>query len=252
MAGTGQGIPVSGSGSGYTRAELKQYMRFLLSEFDPTKLADEHLLKFDLNQLALLAYTRVARELRAFRASYTLTATPSQAIYALASFSAGAGARLFEIRHAAFDSKELDLTTEHVLDATESDWRFKAAATPRKFLPWGAGKFRLYPAPAAAATIYVEGFETPDPAMFDNDADYPQIHADDQPLIAIYMAMVVAVGAPNEHAMKATPLWNMWTEGLTTAQASINSGGGRIVQGRAATAGTILWPTASDNIVRAN
>lgn len=226
MAGSGQGIPITGVGVGMTRADLKKYARFLLAKFDTATLPDKHLLQYSLEDALQRGYEKVARETKALLVNYDLTAVVNTHTYEMAEFGASsAGARIFEITHLAYDDVPLVQRSMPWLDKFYNRWRTNGNGTPVYWLPWGDGKIRLYPKPATAGTIYLEGFEVPDPAAFDADTESPALHPDDQPLIAIYAAMLVAVGSPDDNSMRATYLWPMWESGITAAKTRIQESG---------------------------
>ena len=104
-----------------------------------------------------------------------------------------AGERMFEVTYVAFDTTRYDSAlarrTADWMDTRAPGWRWDSPGTPEVWLPDGERMIRLWRPPDSALAIYVEGYETPDPTLFDADTDSPDVHEDDHHLLSIKAAL---------------------------------------------------------------
>jgi hypothetical protein len=153
---------------------------------------------------------------------------------AAGTFADAGGDRVFDPVAMRHDTATLPPITVGQLEALGPSWRWDAAGTPSRWALYDDRHVAVLPAPATGAVLMrLEGFETPDPYTFANDADEPMLHADDHELIALWAAMYTLTQAPHdENQMRATALWPRWQAGLQAAYARINKVRGKVVRGK--------------------
>lgn len=206
-----------------TRGELNKYARFLLDKLGTGWLATTDASYYDLDDALQEGYRRVARETRSHKTIATTPAVVGTSVYDLASVSALA-ARIFDITCVAYNSVQLIPATESYLDGLDPNWRWETDSTPVYWMKWGDGRIKLYPPPSGTQDIYIEGFQTPDMADFNDDLDSPTIHVDDHRLIAVWAAMLVLTrGSESAMAERAPILMQMWQEGIDKAKARMTT-----------------------------
>ena len=161
-----------------------------------------------------------------------------------------AAERLFDLNCVAFDESRLERKNVAWLDACDSKWRFADNGTPRVWIPWGERKIRLYKPPSATSNIYIEGWETPNPRLFDGDADTPPIEESDHNLIAMYAAVVVTIrGSKDEMLVRQSALYPQLEAGWRRAYQRIhNTGDSTVIFGRGTNLPTNDWPPYSDTV----
>lgn len=209
-----------------TRAEIKEHARFLLDEVAEGWLKDTATGEYGLDNAVEDALREFAIKTHCYLASYTANsvAGTSTYIYDGTTFT---GSRLFDLRYVAFDSNTLDFKTVDELDQLCEDWRFEGNGTPKYWIPWGARTIKLYNTPDTASAIYVEGWETHDPADFDADSDEPpgltDEDADVLPYGAAVMVLIRGVGM-SETQMRGTMIADKWNSGLQAANRRLHKG----------------------------
>ena len=224
---------MSSETSGHTRAQLRQMFRFYLDNLGTGNIPDTSDTQIDANDLLMMAYEEYARQTRCFNVSYTLAATADTAIYAYSDFGEGAGARVFAVSHIAYNGKRLDRRSLTDMDNADSAWRSKESGSPAVWIPWGDSAFRLYPAPSGTDNITFEGWSIPSVTSFDSDTECPSILKTDQPLIAIYAAILATIKNPNdENAIRQSALYPQWNEGIQKANRRIHGTAETVVYGK--------------------
>ncbi len=214
----GLSVPIADMSGPMTLGQLKRLTQFYLKMQGIE--GEEH---YDLDTALFDGYRRYAYETGCFKANYTVNAVIGQAEYALSSFTSDAS-RIFAITAVGFNDLALIRTTEKDLDGLNPHWRFASNSVPLYAVQWGDGQLRLYPPPASASEIYVEGQETPNPLDFRFDSDTPAIHEEDHKLIAMWAAMSIAArGNIPEMAQRTPLLWNQWQQGVTLAQMRVGT-----------------------------
>lgn len=227
---TGQTYAAPGA-VGYSKSGLLELTRWYIDTLGTDYLQDDVVGKWDLGQCLDLAYLEYARRTRCFPVILTADTFAGQSTYRYADFGSGAGARVFDIVSLVCSGYQFPMTrmTEREMNRELGNWRTAENGIPQCWIPWGDRGFRLYRVPDAVYTLTLEGWETPDLSLFTSDSS-PDIHQAEQPLLAIYAAIMATIRNPNdENLVRQHTLYPQWESGVTTTAGRIGGAGGEVI-----------------------
>ena len=224
--------------SARTLSDLRLMARSFANELVDGFCQTNSIVEFDLTTAVQFGYEQYARDTKCFPISYTLSATPDQAVYPYSDFgTSGAGARMFEVRALWYNQQPLEQLTLDELDRRNSLWRFDASGTPAFWVAYGESQILFHHKPGSAGSIFIEGWETPDLDTFSADTDEPtNIHVSHRELIAYAAALRMVERIVNqENNLRYQYMVDRYKRGITSAHRNINTPGGRltVVGGRA-------------------
>ena len=179
-----------------TKSAMVANVRQLTGEQSTKRYSDSYI-----GDLVARGYARVCRATGCMTsAPISANSVQGQARYKLSGFGSGAGARIFALKGAWYDSAKLYIRDWDTFQRKYPTWPFASNGRPSEVVFYDANTLMLYPVPdTAGKAITIVGSTTPDLTAFTNNS-VPEFHEDWHCLIEYHAAATLECGIIDEQA----------------------------------------------------